>query len=78
MASKTTTEHLTDVQLMNLVKPITHVIDELRGVGEEARIRILAGVACFFNVQEEVIERIERAGRTTAKLVATGTGPKRG
>lgn len=73
----TTKEHLTEVQLMNLIKPINEVIDALRGVSEEARIRVIAGVSCFFNVQEEVIERIERAGRTTAKLVATGA-TKRG
>lgn len=69
-----TREHLTDVQIEKMIEPINDVLDALRPLSEEARIRILSGVACFFNVQEEVIERIERAGRTTSKLVATGAG----
>lgn len=66
-------EFLHDHQIQAMVKPITEIIEALRPLSREARIRILSGVACFFNLQEEVIERIERAGRTTAKLVATGT-----
>lgn len=72
-------EHMTEIQIERMLKPTQLLIDELRKQPEEARIRMLAGLACFFNVSEEVIERIERAGRTTAKLIATGAGaPKRG
>lgn len=72
-------EHMTDIQVQNMIEPITRIIERLQPLSQEARIRILSGVACFFNVQVEVIDRIERAGKLTSKLVATGAGaPKRG
>ena len=75
----TPSEHLTDIQLQNMVKPITEICETLARLSPEARIRVIAGVACFFGVQLEVVERIERAGKVTSKLVATGAGaPKRG
>lgn len=65
--STSPSEHLTDNQVHNMIAPITRTIEELQRLNQEQRVRIIAGLACFFGCSIEVVERIERAGREGAK-----------
>ncbi len=56
-------EHLFDHQVLAMIEPITEILEVLQPLGVEQRTRIISGVACFFNCEREVVERIERAGR---------------
>lgn len=56
-------DFLHDHQVQAMIKPIMDVLEALRPMGSEQRIRIIAGVACFFGCSTQVVERIERAGR---------------
>jgi hypothetical protein len=60
-------EFLHDHQVQRMLAPLAHVLAELQPLNREQRIRIVAGLAMFFGISIEVVERIERAGREGAQ-----------